>query len=41
VYRIAKTLNGEALRTRYGKVFRVNTIKNILERGETNAKVGQ
>jgi site-specific DNA recombinase len=37
VYRIAKTLNGEGLHTRYGKVFRVNTITNILERGKIDA----
>ncbi len=32
VYRIAKTLNGEGIRTRYGKIFHINAIKNILER---------
>jgi site-specific DNA recombinase len=32
VYRIAKTLNAEGIHTRYGKIFRINTIKNILER---------
>lgn len=32
VYRIAKALNDEGIRTRYGKIFHINTIKNILER---------
>ena len=32
-YRIAKTLNEEGIRTRYGKVFKAQTIHRILERG--------
>jgi site-specific DNA recombinase len=32
VYAIAKTLNEEGTRTRYGKTFKVQTVQNILER---------
>ncbi|HXJ89131.1 MAG TPA: recombinase family protein [Candidatus Binatia bacterium] len=35
-YRIAKTLNGEGTRTRYGKEFKTQTVQNILERGISN-----
>jgi site-specific DNA recombinase len=37
VYAIAKKLNAEGIKTRYGRVFRVQTIVNIVTRAESSA----
>jgi len=36
-YAIAKLLNAEGTRTRYGKEFKTQTVQNILERARVNA----
>jgi DNA invertase Pin-like site-specific DNA recombinase len=39
-YAIAKMLNTEGIRTRYGCDFKTQTIQNILERGKTDGQTG-